>query len=172
MAKFILLAFIAVPIIEIAVFLKVGGEIGTLNTILMIVITAMIGTWLLRSQGMATLHRAQESLNQNVFPVAEVFDGLCLLVAGGLLLTPGFVTDGVGFLLFVPRFRKILRNLMWGYLARSGREGAWTRGEGPTGRGGSGPTGGDPGTIDGQFREIDKNRPDDDDDHPRIPPKT
>ena len=104
MAKFILLAFIAVPIIEIAVFLEVGAQIGVLNTILMIVVTAIIGTWLLRSQGIQTLQRAQESLNQNVFPAFEVFDGLCLLFAGGLLLTPGFVTDAVGFFLFVPHF--------------------------------------------------------------------
>jgi UPF0716 protein FxsA len=170
MAKFILLAFIAVPIIEIAVFLKVGGQIGTLNTILMIVITAIIGTWLLRSQGLMTLHRAQESLNQNVFPVAEVFDGLCLLFAGGLLLTPGFVTDGIGFLLFVPWFRGILRGLMWGYLARSGRAGAWTNPENPRGPGGNGPTGSSSGTIDGQYREVDKDTPDDKDDNPRLPP--
>ena len=160
MAKLILLAFIIIPIIEIALFLEVGGRIGVLNTILMIVVTAMIGTWLLRSQGLQTLQRAQQSLNQNVFPVTEVFDGLCLLAAGALLLTPGFVTDGVGFLLFIPGVRLILRAFAWSILAKSGKTGAWTQANDPgkpddTGPGGSGPT-----TIDGKYREIDHNKPD------------
>ncbi len=160
MAKFILLALIAVPIIEIAVFLEVGDRIGALNTILMIVITAMIGTWLLRSQGLQTLQRARESLNQNVFPVSEVFEGLCLMVAGGLLLTPGFVTDVFGFLLFVPWVRRILREMAWSFLARSGQAGAWTKAEYPMGPGGNHPGGNAPATIDGKFREIDKDKKD------------
>ncbi|MDA0652472.1 MAG: FxsA family protein [Proteobacteria bacterium] len=166
MAKFILLAFIAVPIIEIAVFLVVGGRIGVLNTIIMIVITAMIGTWLLRSQGLQTLQRAQESLNQNVFPVSEVFDGLCLMVAGGLLLTPGFVTDIFGLLLFVPRVRGTLRQIAWSFLTRSGRAGAWTKAENPMGPGGNGPA-----TIDGKFREIDQDKTDETDKDGKIPPR-
>jgi UPF0716 protein FxsA len=165
MAKFIFLALIAVPIIEIAVFIEVGAQIGALNTILIIVVTAMIGTWLLRSQGMQTLQRAQESLNQNVFPVSEVFDGMCLLVAGGLLLTPGFVTDAFGFLLFVPRARLALREMAWSFLTRSGRAGAWTNADSPTR-----PGGGDPGTIDGKFREIDKNETDETGRNEKRPP--
>ena len=160
MAKFIFLALVAVPIVEIAVFIKVGGQIGALNTILMIIVTAMIGTWLLRSQGMQTLQRAQESLNQNVFPVSEVFDGICLLVAGGLLLTPGFVTDAFGFLLFLPRVRSALRRLAWSYLSRSGRGGAWTNPDFQTGPDTRHSGRHDPGTIDGKFREIDRSEPD------------
>ena len=160
MAKFILLALIAVPIIEIAVFLEVGDRIGAFNTILMIVITAIIGTWLLRSQGLQTLQSAQESLNHNVFPVSEVFDGLCLLMAGGLLLTPGFVTDVVGFLLFVPWVRRMLREMAWSFLARSGRAGAWTNAENPMGPGENHPGGNGPATIDGKFREIDNDKND------------
>lgn len=175
MAKFILLAFIAVPIIEIAVFLEVGGRIGAFNTIVMIVITAVIGTWLLRSQGLQTLHRAQESLNQNVFPISEVFDGLCLLVAGGLLLTPGFVTDIVGFLLFVPYIRSLLRYSAWSFLARSGHSGAWTNaesrtGEPPANQDSDRPPGGEPTTIDGKYREIDKDNKDDPDKDEKLPP--
>ena len=170
MSKFILLALIAVPIIEIAVFLEVGGRIGALNTILMIVITAMIGTWLLRSKGLQTLQRAQQSLNQNVFPVTEVFDGLCLLVAGGLLLTPGFVTDVVGFLLFAPAIRKFLREIAWSYLARSGQARTWTNAENPMGPGANNPGGKGPGTIDGEFREIDQNKKDEDDQDGKLPP--
>jgi len=170
MSKFIFLALIAIPIIEIAVFIEVGGRIGALNTILMIVITAMIGTWLLRSQGLQTLQRAQESLNQNVFPASEVFDGLCLIVAGGLLLTPGFVTDVFGFLLFVPWVRKKLREMAWSFLARSGRAGVWTNAEYPMGPGGNHPGGGGPATIDGKFREIDKNQEDEADPDEKLPP--
>ena len=165
MSKFILLAFIAVPIIEIAVFLEVGGRIGVLNTILMIVITAIIGTWLLRSQGLQTLQRAQESLNQNVFPVSEVFDGLCLMMAGGLLLTPGFVTDVFGFVLFVPWFRRILREIAWSFLARSSQAGVWTNAENRRGPGGNGPA-----TIDGEFHEVDKDKNKDDDHDGKLPP--
>ena len=170
MAKFILLAFIAVPIIEIAVFLEVGAQIGVLNTILMIVVTAIIGTWLLRSQGIQTLQRAQESLNQNVFPAFEVFDGLCLLFAGGLLLTPGFVTDAVGFFLFVPQFRSFLRQIAWSYLARSGKTGAWTNPDGSSGPSRGRPNGGGPGTIDGTYREVNKDNGDDDSDIGKLPP--
>jgi UPF0716 protein FxsA len=170
MSKFIFLALVAVPIIEIAVFLEVGGRIGALNTILMIVITAMIGTWLLRSQGLQTLQRGQESLNQNVFPVTEVFDGMCLLVAGGLLLTPGFVTDVIGFLLFAPPIRKILRELAWSFLARSGRAGSWTNAETPMGPGGNDRPGGGPGTIDGDFREVDQDMDDKENGDEKLPP--
>ena len=172
MAKFILLALIAVPIIEIALFIEVGERIGALNTILMIVITAMIGTWLLRNQGLQTLQRAQESLNQNVFPVSEVFDGLCLVAAGGLLLTPGFVTDVFGFLLFIPWMRRFLRGIGWSFLARSGRAGVWTNAEHPMGPGGNHPAGNGPATIDGKFREIDKDQQDDSDKDGKFPPST
>ena len=105
----VLFAFIAVPIIEIAVFIQAGEHLGLWPTLATIILTAMIGTTLLRHQGLATLARVRESLENDRFPAAELFDGLCLLVAGALLITPGFVTDGAGFLLFVPVLRAILR---------------------------------------------------------------
>ena len=155
MAIFILIAFIAIPLVEIAVFIEVGGRIGVWNTVLTVILTAMIGTWLLRRQGLHTLHRVQESLNRNVLPVSEVFDGLCLLVAGALLLTPGFVTDALGFLLLVPPLRRLLRRWIWHVLRRSGQTRVWVNGEevspdDPSRR----PRGGRE-TIEGDFREID-----------------
>ena len=105
----VLVAFIAVPVIEIAVFIQAGERIGLWPTLATIVLTPMIGTALLRHQGLATLARARESMEKDMFPAAEVFDGVCLLVAGALLITPGFVTDGAGFLFFVPAFRAFLR---------------------------------------------------------------
>ncbi|NKB20359.1 MAG: hypothetical protein GKS01_07670 [Alphaproteobacteria bacterium] len=162
MAIFIPLAFIIIPVVEIAVFIQLGGEIGLWNTILLIILTAILGTWLLKSQGLATLQRAQESLARQVFPIAEVFDGLCLVVAGILLLTPGFVTDAVGFLLFLPFIRLILRTWIWAILARSGNSGVWVDAE----QGGV-PSNGRDGTIDGDFRDVTPQKPSND---PKLPP--
>jgi UPF0716 protein FxsA len=108
----ILLAMIVVPITEIAVFIEAGDLIGLWPTIGAVILTAIIGSTLLRLQGLSTLVRVQESMNAGRLPVAELFDGLCLLIAGAFLLTPGFVTDGVGLLLFLPPFRAVLRGLL------------------------------------------------------------
>jgi UPF0716 protein FxsA len=108
MGLFILIAMIGVPIAEIAVFIEVGEKIGLVATLVIVVATAIMGTALLRQQGFSVLARAQNSLSQNRFPMNELFDGLCLLFAGALLLTPGFVTDTIGFLLFVPPFRTLI----------------------------------------------------------------
>ncbi|MDP6344489.1 MAG: FxsA family protein [Alphaproteobacteria bacterium] len=104
----LLLAFIAVPLIEIAVFIEVGGFIGLGWTLVVVVLTALAGTAMLRWQGLSTLRRAQETMAEGRMPLREVFDGLCLLIAGALLLTPGFVTDLAGGLLFLPTVRTLL----------------------------------------------------------------
>tara|TARA_A100001037_G_C15136397_1_gene631399 strand:+ start:233 stop:736 length:504 start_codon:yes stop_codon:yes gene_type:complete len=150
MALYILLIFIFVPIVEIAVFIQLGSEIGLWNTVLLILLTAIIGTWLLKNQGMATLQRAQETIRKQVFPVTEVFDGLCLALAGVLLLTPGFVTDAVGFLLFFPQLRVILRTQIWTRLANSQNAHIWMNSE----NSGS-PERENVNTIDGAFREVE-----------------
>lgn len=110
MGLLILAAFIAVPLIEIGLFIQVGGAIGLWPTLIVVVATAMAGTALLRHQGLGALARLQDAMNRGETPLEPVFDGFCLLAAGALLLTPGFFTDGVGFLLFVPAFRRALRN--------------------------------------------------------------
>lgn len=153
MAVYILLAFILTPIVEITVLIGVGGLIGLWPTLAIVVATAVLGTWLLRAQGLATLARARDSLARNTMPMNEVFDGACLLVAGALLLTPGFVTDAFGFVLFVPPFRSLLRQFITRRLADSSHMSVWIDGE---------PTPKSPqvnGIIDGEFREV---RPDDD----------
>ena len=116
MAIVLLAAFILVPLIEIAVFIKVGGWIGLWPTLALIVLTAVLGTWQLRAQGIATLARARSQMERGVMPARELFDGLCLLVAGALLLTPGFVTDAMGGLLFVPPLRDFLRRTIGRHL--------------------------------------------------------
>jgi UPF0716 protein FxsA len=101
----ILLLFIVVPLAEIAILIKVGQHIGWLWTILIVVFTAFIGTWLLRQQGFGVMSRAMEALASGRMPVEPVIEGMCLLLAGAFLLTPGLLTDAVGFLLLVPVIR-------------------------------------------------------------------
>ena len=158
MAALLLLAFIGVPILEIAVFIEVGGRIGAGPTLAAVVVTAIAGTTLLRHQGLATLGRVRESLDRGRLPVAEVFDGLCLLVAGALLLTPGFVTDAVGLLLFVPAARSTLRAAVGRYLAASGRMRTWSVGPGRAAPGAGRDDDHTTGTvIEGEYHEVDTN---------------
>ncbi len=173
MAIVLLAAFIAVPVIEIALFIEVGGWIGLWPTLAIVIVTAFAGTTLLRLQGLAVLQRAQESAARNEVPVQEVFDGLCLLVAGVLLLTPGFFTDALGFLLFVPLFRKLAGTGIWRWLSRRGHIHVTGFGSGgpsdPRGEPhcpGSRGTRGGP-VIDGDFEEV--NTPPSDRD--RLPPR-
>jgi UPF0716 protein FxsA len=139
----IALAFIGVPIAEIVVFIEVGGRIGLGPTILIVMATALAGAALLRQQGLATLNRARHELAEGRLPLAEVFDGLCLLFAGALLLTPGFITDGAGLLLFVPGLRARLRALLGRHLT------AATPGQ---------PQRGGP-VIEGEFHHLDDDGP-------------
>lgn len=109
MGLVILLVFILVPLVEIGVFIEVGGWIGLWPTLGLILLTAALGSWQLRAQGLSTLARARQQMDAGEMPARELFDGLCLIIAGALLLTPGFVTDAVGLALFVPAFRGLLR---------------------------------------------------------------
>ena len=109
MALLLLAAFILVPLIEIGLFIEIGGWLGLWPTLGLILLTAFVGTALLRQQGLATLRRAQSQLDSGQLPAKELFDGVCLLAGGLLLLTPGFFTDAVGFALLIPPFRDVLR---------------------------------------------------------------
>jgi UPF0716 protein FxsA len=100
--------FLAVPIVEIYLLIQVGQVIGAGWTILLVVLTAVIGVALLRVQGLSTLNRAQQKLAHNELPAREILEGMGLLVAGALLLTPGFFTDTIGFLLLFPPTRMLL----------------------------------------------------------------
>ncbi len=97
--------FLVVPIAEIYLLIQVGQVIGAGWTVLLVVLTAVIGVALLKQQGLSTLQRAQQKLNANELPAHEILEGMGLLVAGALLLTPGFFTDTVGFLLLFPPTR-------------------------------------------------------------------
>lgn len=97
--------FIVMPIAELAVLIQIGSVIGVLNTVGLVFLTAVIGAWLLRQQGLATLLRANERLNSGELPAKEVAEGLILAVGGAMLLTPGFITDTFGFLCLLPGTR-------------------------------------------------------------------
>ena len=97
--------FVAIPIIEIALFVQIGGWLGLFPTLLIVIITAALGTYLLRSQAIATFGNIRQSLETLQNPAEPLAEGAMLLFAGALLLTPGFFTDLIGFLLLTPWFR-------------------------------------------------------------------
>jgi UPF0716 protein FxsA len=105
MFPLIVFLFLAIPIVEIYLLIQVGEVIGAGWTILLVVLTAVIGVWLLRIQGLSTLTRAQKKLQENQLPARELLEGMALVVAGAFLLTPGFFTDTIGFLLLFPPTR-------------------------------------------------------------------
>jgi len=157
----LLLMFIGVPIAEIAVFIQAGDAFGLWPTVGAVVGTAVLGSILLRSQGLSLLFKARENMEQGVFPVKEAFDGICLVVAGALLLTPGFITDTVGFLLFVPPLRAGLRGLMASRMTihtqGAGAAGFTAQSPGApfqSGQPGNATHSRDPRVIDGEFVEI------------------
>ncbi len=121
MFRIVFLLFIIVPIIEIYLLIAVGSRIGALNTILIIIITAIIGTSLLRLQGLSTLARVQENIDRGKLPATEIIEGLMLLVSGALLLTPGFFTDAVGFLCLIPGIRIHVANYLLRHFLASRR---------------------------------------------------
>lgn len=108
MFKILFLLFLTVPLVEIYFLIQVGQEIGALSTVLLCILTAAIGTILLRIQGMLTLLRARDKLGRGEIPADNLLEGLILLIAGVMLLTPGFVTDAIGFLCLVPSLRSLL----------------------------------------------------------------
>lgn len=112
MKIFIIAAIIGIPTAEIFAFMKVGEVLGVWPTVGLVLLTALIGLSQIRSQGTETLYRAMEILRQNRFPIDELFNGLCLILAGALLLTPGFITDLIGFIFLFPIFRKMLRQIL------------------------------------------------------------
>jgi len=145
--QLLFLLFLIVPIVEIYLLIEVGSVIGALPTVGLVVFTAILGAWLLRIQGFATLARVRSTVAQGGIPAMEMLEGAVLLVSGALLLTPGFFTDTIGFACLVPAFRRALIRWALGrfLLPFDGRGG-------PRGGGGarSGPT-----TLEGEFRRED-----------------
>jgi UPF0716 protein FxsA len=104
----LLLVFVGVPILEIVLFIKVGGAIGALPTVLLIIASAVIGVAVVRRQGVSALDRLQRSLETGADPTGPIVHGALILIAGILLLVPGFFTDALGVLLLIPAVRERL----------------------------------------------------------------
>lgn len=146
----LLIAFIAVPLIEIALFIQVGGLIGLWPTLAIVLLTAVIGHSLMRSQGGQVLQKLQRAMAGDGNPAEQMVHGAMILFAGAMLLTPGFFTDTVGLLLMVPRVRVAVFN--W---ARRNVKMTNIHME-MHGTGFGGPRGPrDAGTIDAEYTELD-----------------
>ena len=152
MGLVVLLILIGVPAGELWLLIEVGSEIGALTTIALIILTAVIGTALFRIQGLATLERLRTHVARNETPVGEVVSGFGLLFAGLLLLIPGFATDALGFLLFVPPVRRWLAGLVIAYVVARGGSAMFVDLRAGTGSGRRGPVVGD--VIDGDFEDV------------------
>lgn len=174
MPLLILAVVIAVPLIEVGLFIEVGGALGLWPTLGLAVATAVVGLWLVRVQGFAIVAQARLQLDRGELPARELFDGLCLALAGGLLLLPGFATDALGVLLLLPPIRAWLfaRGLRRAERVRMRtrvyRDGEEIYRSGPDGQRRRG------GTIDGEWVEVEgeaqppANDPGRRDDPPRL----
>jgi len=128
-AFFVALA-IVVGIVEIMVMIQVGQWLGVVNTIGLLILISVIGAWLVKRQGLGVLGRIREQRVAGQVPAAQVFDGALILVAGVLLVIPGFVTDALGLLLLLPPVRALVRRFVrWRFLARVQlvRPSSWSR---------------------------------------------
>ena len=161
--RILVLLFIAMPILEMWLLITVGRHIGALTTVGLVVLTAAVGLALLRQQGLSTLWRARQRLDSGELPAREIAEGLLLAVGGALLLTPGFVTDGIGFCCLVPGLRQVLiRHLIKHFtvVQTSNFHAHYRNGQPQDRQQGAGRVGGDVGkepgeTIEGEFKRHD-----------------
>ena len=103
------LAFTIIPIIEIYLLIEIGSMFGALTAVTLVILTGFLGAFLARMQGLQTLYRIQKSLREGRMPSGELLDALLIVIAGLVLLTPGFLTDSVGFLLLIPATRNSIK---------------------------------------------------------------
>ena len=108
MLRFLFALFILIPLLEIYLLIQVGSAIGALSTVVLVVFTAMLGALLLRHQGLYTYARVQQATARGELPTLAMLEGVVLLIAGAMLLTPGFFTDALGFLALIPPLRRAL----------------------------------------------------------------
>lgn len=148
--SFFLLMLIAVPVVEIYFLIQVGSVIGAFPTVLLIVFTAVLGAFLFRLQGMSTVQRVQASLSRGELPALEMIEGAMLLFSAGLLLTPGFVTDVVGFACLVPMIRRkfALSVLESQFINKQSFQGGGSFTQ-------AGPSGSEDDVIEGEFKRED-----------------
>ena len=145
-AAILLALFILVPAAEIAVLIQVGGVIGVGWTLALILSTALLGSVLVRRQGLGLIAKARAEIDRGRPPVREAFSGLCLLVGGLMLLTPGFITDALGFILLLPPVQNLLRRRLTRNIeVRAARSGSQAQAR--------------PRIIEGEFETVDDDQP-------------
>ena len=148
------LLFVTIPLIEIGLFIQVGGWLGLWPTLGIVVLTAILGTFLVRAQGLMALSQIQSNLRDLRDPTESIAHGAMILASGLLLLTPGFFTDAVGFALLVPPFRLAIFNAVRSRIKVQ----SFVHGD-TSMRGQQRPTQDQDNTIDGEFQEIDPDAP-------------
>jgi UPF0716 protein FxsA len=109
MAGLLLLLFLIVPIVELYVIIQVGSWLGVVPTLALLVLVSVLGAWLVKREGLGMWARVRSQLERGALPANELIDGFLILLAGALMLTPGFVTDIVGILLLIPATRSLAR---------------------------------------------------------------
>ncbi len=135
----LLLALLCVPLLELYVIIRVAGGMGTGSTILLLIAVSVIGAWMVRRSGLGVLNQIRVRLDRGELPTNELVDGLLILVAGALMLTPGFITDAVGLLLLFFPTRLVVRSLLVRHFAKKINLHGWTAAPGgPGGPGGFG----------------------------------
>ena len=105
----LILLFTIVPFIELTLLIEIGSRIGTLNTIIIVIVTGIIGAFMARIAGLTVFLKIQENLREGIFPRDELFDGVLILISGAFLLTPGLLTDTLGFFLLIPFGRLVVK---------------------------------------------------------------
>ncbi|MFQ6618805.1 MAG: FxsA family protein [Fidelibacterota bacterium] len=108
----LLILFTAVPLIELYILIKAGARIGALSTIAIVILTGIVGAYLAKLEGLSVISKIRLSVQAGIFPGDELFDGILILSAGALLLTPGFITDGIGFILLIPWTRELVKDYL------------------------------------------------------------
>ena len=150
MGFILLLLFVGIPVLEISMFISIGTLIGLGPTLTIVIATAIIGAVLVKKQGLKTLFSAQKNLRNNQLPIHDFFDGVVLIVAGLFLITPGFVTDGVGLLLFLPPIKILLKNIISNLIVARAAAGVYTNINNTEPIRPTSPT------IDGEFETVDQ----------------
>lgn len=138
MALLLVLLFLVAPLVELAVIVQVATTIGVLNTIGLLIAVSILGAWLARREGLLTLQRIQAALGRGEIPSREVADGGLVLLAGALMIAPGFISDVVALLLLFPPTRAGFRTVLMKAVAARGRARVIATGARRPGRGGSG----------------------------------
>lgn len=110
--------FTLVPVIELALLIKIGSIIGLFNTIAIVIMTALIGAYMVKLEGIGVMYRIQQNMQEGIFPAEELINGMMILIAGALLLTPGFFTDVIGFLMVFPVSRNYIKKIAKSYMKR------------------------------------------------------